>query len=61
MHMRADNQSEFYALLDTYSGGVEPLESWTTRDIVRLVELGDAELQRREFEKQFSPFYEVIE
>jgi hypothetical protein len=52
--------TEFSELLDTYNGGVEPLESWTTRDIVRLVELGDAELQRRAFEKEFEPFYEVI-
>lgn len=58
---KRQEMNEFSNLLDTYNGGVEPLESWTTRDIVRLVELGDAELQRREFEKQFSPFYEVIE
>lgn len=41
------NQDEFYALLDKYNNAVEPLENWTTVDLVRLIDAVDAELQNR--------------
>lgn len=59
--MTSKDQQEVYDLVDKYNGGIEPIENWTTRDLCKLVELIDAELQRREFEKQFTPFYEIIE
>lgn len=37
----------FYAIMDDYNSGVEPLENWATGDIVRLINVLDAELQRR--------------
>lgn len=41
------NQDEFYALLDKYNNAIEPLENWTTVDLVRLIDAVDAELQNR--------------
>lgn len=40
-------QDEIYALMDCYNGMIEPIESWATGDIVKLIRLLDAELQRR--------------
>lgn len=40
-------QNEFYDLLDKYNKGLEPLENWTTADIVKLIDAADAELQNR--------------
>lgn len=40
-------QDRFYDLMDKYNSGIEPLESWETRDLVRLIEIADAELQGR--------------
>ena len=44
-----DRQMEFYALLDSYNQGIEPLENWTTEDLVKLATLIDTEIQNREF------------
>lgn len=40
-------QGRFYELMDKYNSGTEPLSSWETRDLVRLVQIADAELQNR--------------
>lgn len=41
------NQLTFYDLIDKYNQGVEPLDNWTTADLVRMVEAIDEELQQR--------------
>lgn len=57
-----DNQDSFYDILDRYNTGIDPLENWLTEDLVHVVELIDAELQRRDFEREFrSPFDRVEE
>jgi len=43
-------KKSFTKMLDRYNAGVEPL-SVTTRDIARLVELLDTELQQRAFRR----------
>lgn len=58
--MTRHEQEALYDLFEKYNGGIEPIESWTSKDLVKVVDLIDAELQRREFEKQFDPFYEII-
>ncbi len=45
--MQTDLQEQFYALMDRYNSGVEPLESWETADIVALIRILDAVLQQR--------------
>jgi hypothetical protein len=40
-------QVTFYDLIDKYNQGIEPLENWTTVDLVALIDAVDAELQRR--------------
>lgn len=45
--MTTDDQDELYQLLDKYNQMIEPLESWQTADISKLIGLLDAELQRR--------------
>jgi hypothetical protein len=42
-----DDQDRIYELMDYYNGMIEPIESWATADISRLITLLDAELQRR--------------
>lgn len=39
----------YYEVLDRYND-VEPLESWLTADLVTMIRLMDAELQRRHHE-----------
>lgn len=41
------SQDAFYALLDKYSKGIEPLSNWTSVDLVALVDAVDVELQNR--------------
>jgi hypothetical protein len=41
------HQDLFDEILGHYSSGIEPLESWTTEDLVRLSRALDAELQIR--------------
>lgn len=41
------SQDKFYALLDKYSGGIEPLESWESLDLAELETLVNTELQER--------------
>lgn len=41
------HQLIFDELLDKYNDGMEPLENWTTHDLVRLSSVVDAELQVR--------------
>lgn len=43
----SDPQEVFYSLMDKYNSGVEPLQNWTTVDIVALIDASDAELQNR--------------
>lgn len=43
----SDPQEVFYSLMDKYNSGVEPLQNWTTVDIVALIDAADAELQNR--------------
>lgn len=40
-------QAAFDALMDKYNSGIEPLENWTTADIVALIDAADTELQNR--------------
>lgn len=40
-------QNEFYDLLDKYNKGLEPLENWTSADLVTLIDAADTELQNR--------------
>lgn len=39
--------NHFYDLLDKYGNAPEPLENWTTEDLLKLIEAVDAELQNR--------------
>ena len=59
--MTEQDQSSFYDLLDKYNEGVEPIENWLTEDLVRVVELIDAELQRRDFEREFRSPFDYVE
>ncbi len=43
----ASEQERIYQILDEYNSGVEPIENWGTNDIVEMIRLLDAELQRR--------------
>lgn len=54
-------RDKFTDLIGRYNGGIEPLESWDTADIVQLIDFADAELQRRAYEREFPPFYVVTE
>ena len=50
------NQDKFYALLDLYNEGTEPLESWTTEDIELLIAICEVELYgRRETDSAYDP------
>lgn len=40
-------QQTFDELMDKYNSGIEPLENWTTVDIVKLIDAADTELQNR--------------
>ena len=40
-------QQTFDELMDKYNSGIEPLENWTTTDIVKLIDAADTELQNR--------------
>lgn len=40
-------QTTFYALLDQYSGGDEPLENWTDGDLLSLIAAVTVELMGR--------------
>jgi hypothetical protein len=40
-------QNEFFDLLDKYGNLPEPLENWTTEDLIRLMDAIDMELQNR--------------
>lgn len=42
-------QDRFYALLDAYQNGVEPLENWDTQDLSELQDIVNAELQDRHY------------
>jgi len=42
-----NRQEEFYALLDKYNQGTEPLSSWESFDLARLEQIIDAELAER--------------
>jgi hypothetical protein len=42
-------QDRFYALLDAYSDGTEPLENWDTQDLSDLQDIVNAELQDRHY------------
>ena len=48
------NQESFDSIIDRYNAGVEPLENWTTADIVSAIRLLDAELQARYDEEKSS-------
>jgi hypothetical protein len=41
------HQFVFDELLEQYTGGREPLENWTTEDLIRLIDAADRELQSR--------------
>lgn len=43
----AEPTDSFYNLLDKYNAGVEPISNWTTEDLVKLIDVVDAELQNR--------------
>lgn len=40
-------QQTFDELMEKYNSGIEPLENWTTADIVKLIDAADTELQNR--------------
>jgi hypothetical protein len=40
-------QITFDELMEKYNSGIEPLENWTTADIVKLIDAADTELQNR--------------
>ncbi len=42
-----NSQDTFDALLERYNSGIEPLENWTTADLVKLIDAADSELQNR--------------
>jgi hypothetical protein len=42
-------QDRFYALLERYNSGFEPLESWETKDLSELEQIVNAELQDRHY------------
>ncbi len=52
----------FYAVLDKYEyHGVEPIESWSTEDLVSLQEALRAELQERDRQSQEEYFEQTTE
>ncbi len=55
-----DRQMEFYALLDSYNQGIEPLENWTTEDLVKLAVLIDTEIQNREYNARLPDHLEIL-
>lgn len=42
-----NEQDAFFDLLDKYNKGLEPLENWTSADLVTLIDAADTELQNR--------------
>lgn len=54
--MNRAEQDTFDSIIDRYNSGVEPLENWTTADIVSAVRLLDAELQRRHDESSAAAY-----
>lgn len=53
-------RDKFTDIAQKYTGGIEPLDNWDTEDVVKMIDLLDAELQRREYEKAFPPFYDIV-